>query len=125
MYKAEWCASGGGGGGGGREEGQGGLFLGITHIQGPFIDKAKICVNTVEPLLSDPLEGVTVRSDNKWAKRTDLNGESVFEVGQLKIWIIKGRIIEVLLYMLMDQCEWAIFYREKSTTEKNMLMVWM
>ena len=33
-----------------------------------------ICFNTVEPLFSDPLGRLTVRSDNRKPKITDLNG---------------------------------------------------
>ena len=42
--------------------------------------------NTVEPLLSDPLEGVTIRSDNRRAKITGLNG-----VGRVGLRSDKGK----------------------------------
>ena len=36
--------------------------------------KSKLCIHTVQPLLSDPFGGVTIRSDSTKPKLTGLNG---------------------------------------------------
>ena len=43
----------------------------MVNFYSPFKDL--LFTSTVEPLLSDPLGGVTIRSDNRKAKLTGLN----------------------------------------------------